>query len=221
MTEGSPMGLIEAYSLAIAVRRHRLSYLGRQALVDLYHVAAKLDVPGDVVEAGTALAGSSAMLAAAISGRRRLHLYDTFGMIPPPTSADGKDVHDRYAAIVAGRSDGIGGDTYYGYRGDLRAHVLKTVRWADANVDVVLHQGLYEQVFWPPGEVALAHLDCDWYESVQICLERLWPRLSAGGRVVIDDYDEWSGARKAVDEFVAGHDVQAVRRARLHLLKPR
>ncbi len=62
--------------------------------------------------------------------------------------------------------------------------------------------------------VALAHIDGDWYESVRTCLERIGPRLSPGGVMVIDDYFYWSGCRTAVDEFLAKHpdDYRTVRR---------
>ena len=69
--------------------------------------------------------------------------------------------------------------------------------------------------------VALAHIDGDWYESVRTCLERIGPRLSPGGVMVIDDYFHWSGCRTAVDEFLAKHpdDYRTVRRTRLHIEK--
>ncbi len=33
-------------------------------------------------------------------------------------------------------------------------------------------------------------------------LEHLYPRLSGGGVLIIDDYGHWEGARMAVDEYV-------------------
>ena len=46
-------------------------------------------------------------------------------------------------------------------------------------------------------------LDTDWYESTKHELEHLYERVTPGGVVIIDDYDYWEGARKAVDEFIA------------------
>ena len=50
------------------------------------------------------------------------------------------------------------------------------------------------------------HLDCDIYESYRYCLEFFYPRMSPGGIVLIDEYDDppWPGCRKAVDEFLDG-----------------
>jgi hypothetical protein len=68
--------------------------------------------------------------------------------------------------------------------------------------------------------VALAHLDGDWYESTRTCLTRIAPRLVPGGRIVLDDYDKWSGCRAAVDEYFAGRDgFRFERRSRLHVIR--
>jgi hypothetical protein len=55
-----------------------------------------------------------------------------------------------------------------------------------------------------PDEIAILRLDTDWYESTRHELEHLYPRLSVGGILIIDDYGHWQGARKAVDEYFAG-----------------
>ena len=44
-------------------------------------------------------------------------------------------------------------------------------------------------------------LDTDFYESTKIELEVLYKKLSIGGVLIIDDYGNWLGAKKAVDEF--------------------
>ena len=52
-----------------------------------------------------------------------------------------------------------------------------------------------------PERIALLRLDTDWYESTRHELEHLYPRLSRGGVLIIDDYGHWQGARQAVDEY--------------------
>ena len=56
-----------------------------------------------------------------------------------------------------------------------------------------------------PKQISLLRLDTDWYASTKHELENLFPRLSPGGILIIDDYGDWQGARKAVDEYVANH----------------
>ena len=48
-----------------------------------------------------------------------------------------------------------------------------------------------------------AHVDCDAYTSHIDSLNFIYPRMSTGGCIVFDDYNEkkWPGAKKAIDEF--------------------
>jgi O-methyltransferase len=209
------------------VRRRRLTYLGYDALSDLERAVRRLEaagVPGIIVEAGCALGGSTVVLGLAKRPDRPLRAYDVFGLIPPPSNADGDDIQARYQTVVRGESRGIGGDRYYGYEDNLRDKVANTLRSFGLDLEarrIELIQGLFQDTLWPEETVALAHIDADWYQSVRTCVERIEPRLSPGGMLVIDDYDHWSGCRKAVDEYFADKRdrYDFVRRARLHIVR--
>jgi hypothetical protein len=56
-------------------------------------------------------------------------------------------------------------------------------------------------------KIALLRLDTDYYESTRIEMEYLWPLLTPGGILIVDDYDYWSGARIAVDEYFQKHAI--------------
>lgn len=55
-------------------------------------------------------------------------------------------------------------------------------------------------------QFSFVHLDVDIYESYKLCLEFFYPRLSSGGVILLDEYNDppWPGCNKAVDEFMAG-----------------
>ena len=74
-------------------------------------------------------------------------------------------------------------------------------------VKVALHRGLFENTvrFSPDDAVVLAHVDCDWYDPVKLCLERTLEVLRSGGFIILDDYNDYGGCRKATDEFLAVH----------------
>ena len=42
-----------------------------------------------------------------------------------------------------------------------------------------------------PKNISLLRLDTDWYESTKEELTVLFPRLSKGGVLIIDDYKTW------------------------------
>ena len=130
-----------------------------------------------------------------------------FDQIPPPSEKDGDDVRQRYKTITTGESKGIGGDVYYGYQWNVYDKVFNTfghfgIDVAENNIQLI--KGLVQDTLVVTSPMALAHIDVDWYEPVHISLERIEPRLSPGGALVIDDYEDWSGCRRAVDEYFSG-----------------
>ena len=209
------------------VRRGKLTYLDATALFalrDLVRDADRQGRPGALVECGCALGGSAIVMAASRNGDSRpLYVYDVFGMIPPPGQNDGPDVHERYATIAGGQARGLGDDTYYGYKVDLQAEVVRSFTQFGIPPDarnVNLVKGLFQETITLKCPVAVAHVDGDWYESVFTCLDKIWPLIVTGGVMVIDDYFAWSGCRDAVNDFLAGQsDCEPVKRSRLHLLK--
>jgi hypothetical protein len=216
----------DALPIIRRVRADGLTYLAEVALLDLRRWVRHLDAvgtPGSIVEAGCALGGSAIVLAASKQATREMLVYDVFGTIPAPTPADGPDVHARYEQIARGEATGIDGATYYGYQDDLLSQVEASFAAHDVPIGpnhVSLIPGLFEDTIHPMGQVALAHVDGDWYDSVRVCLERLWPAMSPGGVVILDDYDDWTGCRTAVDEFLAAtDDVEVRRETRLQLVK--
>lgn len=195
-----------------------LTYLDRPKIMlleDCVREVQRKRVRGDFLEMGVALGGSGIVLATQMKRGRRFHGYDVFAMIPPPSDADPAAVHERYRTIAEGHSEGIGGDVYYGYLDNLYEMVLASFARFGQPVDgerVQLHRGLFEETLHPAGPVALAHVDCDWYEPVRLCIERVWPRVSRGGTMVFDDYTEYGGCTRAVDEFVASRPDASLRR---------
>jgi hypothetical protein len=207
-------------------RAEHLTFLKPDHLRDLARVVLELEdrrLPGLIVEAGTARGGSAIVIAAAKAPERPMKVYDVFGMIPPPSERDGPDVHTRYETIAAGTARGVGGETYYGYRDDLYGEVTDSfarlgVPAGERNVELI--QGLFEDTIDLGEPVAFAHLDGDWYESTMTCLQRIAPLVVSGGRIVLDDYFQWSGCRAAVDEYFSGRDeFRLERRSKLHVVR--
>jgi asparagine synthase (glutamine-hydrolysing) len=195
------------------VRRRRLTYLTPRklrALETTLRQVRRAGVSGDFLEFGVALGGSAVVIAAYADDGHAFHGYDVFGMIPPPGPEDGERAHRRYAEIRTGRSGGVGGDVYYGYVDHLYERVHRTFSDFGLPVDgrrVALHRGRFEETLHAAERrpVAFAHIDCDWYAPVSYCLAAIRPRLAPGACVVLDDYNDYGGCRRAVDAFLAEH----------------
>lgn len=203
------------------VRRDRLTYLHVFKLRRIEAAMRDLErrqVVGDFLEFGVALGGSSIILAEqARSQGRGFHGFDVFSTIPPPASAkDDEKSKRRYDLIKSGKSTGIGGDEYYGYKDNLFEEVSASFARHGVPVDgkrVRLHKGLFEET-WPTAGItraALAHIDCDWYDPVAYCLSAVAEILTPGGLIILDDYHDYGGARTAVDEFVASRQDFSLR----------
>ena len=59
------------------------------------------------------------------------------------------------------------------------------------------------------GAIAVLHVDADWHDPIMLALETLYPRVSEGGFVAVDDYRYWPGAKRAVNEFRRRHGISA------------
>ncbi|WP_291295611.1 TylF/MycF/NovP-related O-methyltransferase [Elioraea sp.] len=197
--------------LVDAVREEGLTFLVEARFDVLRRCLAAADdraVPGDVVEAGVAAGGSAIVLASLARPRRRFAGFDVFGMIPPPGELDSPDAHARHAIIRERRAEGIAGRPYYGYVDDLHGEVVAAFARhgiAVDGTDVKLVRGLFGETMPAelPERIAFAHLDCDWYDPVLTVLRAVAPRVPPGGSIVLDDYGDYGGCRRAVTDFLA------------------
>lgn len=78
-----------------------------------------------------------------------------------------------------------------------------------------IHEGWFDETLpnGLPGEIAFAHLDGDFYDSILTSMVHVYPKLSQGAVCVIDDYCDpeilqtWNdlpGVKRACDEFLTG-----------------
>jgi hypothetical protein len=191
------------------LRSNALTYCGRPGKLEFVHDAVKTveanRVPGIFVEAGVAMGGSAIVIAKTKGRERELRLYDVFEMLPPPAENDDPRSHEVYRNFIAGSVSGPLDRNYVKHSGDLLAFTRENMRRTGVDPEaenIRFVKGLYEQTLNVDEPVAFAHIDCDWYDSVKLCIERLADRMSPGGIMLFDDYNSFQGCRKAVDEWL-------------------
>lgn len=152
-------------------------------------------VPGDFMETGVWRGGSTifmrAILAAFEEPGRTVWVADSFAGLPEPDAAlYPADAEDRLFAEMP------------------LAIPLETVRenfsrygLLDERVRFV--QGWFRDTLpvCPVERLALLRLDGDMYESTIVALEALYPKLSIGGFVIVDDYGAVPACKQAVDDY--------------------
>jgi O-methyltransferase len=167
------------------------------------------DTPGAIVECGVWRGGSMMAVARSLLDAGRtdvdLYLFDTFEGMTAPTDRDVHWTGQRADALLEREA------------GDDRSLVwarasIEEVRRAMASVGypaarVHFVEGEVERTIpdQAPERIALLRLDTDWYESTKHELIHLYPRLAAGGVLIVDDYGWWRGARQATDEYFREH----------------
>jgi len=162
------------------------------------------NVPGCFVECGVWKGGSSTIIALAIKDagqKRHLHLFDSFEGLPEPTALDG----EHAAVYSGGRNQGTLATVNKCCAGleEVRDLILRKTQVPDelAHFHVGWFQNTIPADAGQLGSIALLRLDGDWYESTKICLDHLYPLVSPGGIIIMDDYFAWEGCRKATDEY--------------------
>jgi len=199
--------------IAVEVKQQKLTYLSDEKMQSLYDCIESVKaagVPGNFLEFGVALGGSAICLASELDGDRKFLGFDVFSMIPSPSERDGEASHKRYDVIKSGKSAGIKGDPYYGYRDNLYDTVCENFTKFGMAVDgnrISLVKGLFDQTLpkVQPGAIAVAHIDCDWYDPVLCCLTYVFDLISVNGFIVLDDYNDYPGCKQAVNDFRRTH----------------
>jgi 2-polyprenyl-3-methyl-5-hydroxy-6-metoxy-1,4-benzoquinol methylase len=149
--------------------------------------AVRAGVPGAVVDCGAWNGGSSLLLASGAQGRD-VWVFDSFQGLPEVGPHDGAE-SAAFVGDCVGSEDKVR-ELFARHGAADRLHV-RAGWFADT----------LERAAEEIGEIAVLHCDGDWYDSVLLTLEVLYPRVNAGGFVVIDDYGTWPGSRRATDEY--------------------
>ena len=201
----------EEWKLVSEIKGKNLTYLDNKRLASITYTINEINekgIKGDFLEAGCALGGSSIYISSLKKKETPYFIYDMFGLIPAPDDNDTKDVLERYNEITEGKSKGIGGEEYYGYRENLQDVVTENLKSFGIGLDthnISMVKGKVQDTMDLKNPIAFAHIDVDWFNSTMTCLTQICPNIVVGGSIIIDDYDSWGGCKKASDEYFAKH----------------
>ncbi len=181
------------------------------ALIQAVRYVAQANIPGDIVECGVWRGGS--MMAAALTLRRlgqdktNLYLFDTYeGMTKPGDPDVGYAGQPAMIEFEATKRSEDSSSWCYAPLEEVRQNMASTgydmnrVKFIKGKVEETLPGSA-------PARISLLRLDTDWYESTKHELTHLFPRLSTGGVLIVDDYGYWRGSRKATDEYLAENGI--------------
>eukprot|EP00741_Cyanophora_paradoxa_P015404 tig00020878_g14868.t1 len=161
-------------------------------------------VPGDFVEAGVWRGGTCIVARAVLKAYgvkdRSVWVADSFEGLPEPTQEVDKVMHSMPAICAAGHLRADEADVRRNFErfGLLDDQVKFLKGWFDRSLP------------GPIKQLAVLRLDGDYYESTYPVLEALYPLLSPGGYVIVDDWGiaDWCAARQATEDYRRKHGIE-------------
>lgn len=168
------------------------------ALRESVRYVSRAGIAGDICECGVWRGGSMMVIAITLAELgdtdRCLYMFDTFTRPPDTGPRDGDGAQAELETALK--------DPWYSYLpvDEVRRHLEETGYPADKLRFVA---GLVEETLpaEAPEHVSLLRLDTDYYSSTAHEMTHLYPRISEGGVLMVDDYGQFVGARDAVDEY--------------------
>lgn len=178
--------------------------IGRKRLDNLQYCLEEVirnEVPGDVIETGVWRGGATIFMRAVLKAwnvrDRRVWAADSFEGLPRPNG-------EKYPADL--------GDKFHTFD-QLKVsleQVMENFRQYDLLDDQVKFlKGWFSDTLpgAPIERLALIRLDGDMYESTMDALTALYPKLSDGGYVIVDDYESVPACKQAIHHYRSAHGL--------------
>ncbi len=164
-------------------------------------------VSGDVVELGCYVGTTSLFLQRTLAGTgKTLHVYDSFAGLPPKAVQDSSPAGEQFK------------------QGELtatKAQLIKHFKQAGLPLPVI-HKAWFEEltVADTPDRICFAFLDGDFYTSILASLRVVWPKLTPGAVVIVDDYhtEALPGVAQALKEWSRDHSFTVRTEASLAII---
>jgi O-methyltransferase len=159
------------------------------------HSINKDNIEGDLIEAGVWRGGATILMRAILKDlnilNKKVWVADSFKGLPKP------DI-EKYKSDKGNRLNKL----------KILNVSLEEVKRNFEKYDLLDEQVVFLEGWFkdtlakaPITKLALIRLDADMYESTFQALENLYPKLSLGGYVIIDDYNAFQNCKQAVDDY--------------------
>lgn len=206
------------YSKEAIKRAYAIAYSYKETIhntVELCHLVINKVIPGHFVECG--VGAGAQLLAMQVANLffpqnlyRNIYAFDSFEGIPLAGEHDqdqpgiGEIKHDTSLPIEQRLvSSGV---TVHSLDNVQRNVMMPGLPLNNIHFIKGWFQNTVAKCFHPTEKIAILRLDGDLYESTIVCLEALYPLVSIGGYVIIDDY-ALEGCKKAVHDYLIKNGI--------------
>lgn len=180
------------------------SMIGLKRMNNIEYCVSKVieeHVPGDLIETGVWRGGSVIFMAALLRDKqvsdRNVWVADSFEGLPKPNTvkyaADKNDIHYMHPELAITMETVKDNFRKYDLLGD----------------NIKFLKGWFKDTlpYAPIEKLAVLRLDGDMYESTMDGLVNLYPKLSKGGYIIIDDWGVVPGCKQAVLDYRQQHHI--------------
>lgn len=159
-------------------------------------------VAGDFIETGVWRGGVTILMRAVLAAYgvadRRVWVADSFEGLPVPDPAHEADEGLDWSHVGVLKVDADAVRANFARYGLLDDQVRFLEGWFADTLPSA-----------PIEHLAVLRLDGDLYGSTIDALDALYPKVSPGGYVIVDDYGGWESCRRAVDDYRSDHGITA------------
>lgn len=160
------------------------------------------NIPGDFIETGVWRGGAVIFMRGLLKSYgvtdRNVWVADSFQGLPEPDPekypADKGDFHSKFTALGVSLEEVQENFAKYGMLDD----------------QVKFLKGWFKDTLpsAPIKKLAVVRLDGDLYESTMDGLNNLYPKLSVGGYLIVDDYGAVPACKRAVEDYRRAHNIE-------------
>ena len=164
------------------------------------------EVPGEIVECGV-FKGASLLRFAMfreIFGNpfsKKIIGFDTFGKFPETNFQDDKKARSKF--IDSAGENSISKDQLFQILN--QKNLNRHLNLIEGDITETVPDYVKTN---PELKISLLNLDTDIYEPAVSILENLYPRITRGGILMLDDYGTHPGETQAVDEYFENKNVE-------------
>ena len=166
----------------------------------------RANIPGDLIECGVWRGGSMMLVAQTLIAlgdtSRTLYCCDTFEGHPKPSNELDIDLWGNAAVNDWNKHKKTDETSSWGYvsMDEVQSNMESTGYPMNK---IIFVKGMVEKTLGTieSNKFSLVRLDTDWYDSAKVGLDNLWPKLSIGGVLLVDDYGHYKGQKIAVDKY--------------------
>lgn len=166
------------------------------------HSIIKDKIPGDFIETGVWRGGATILMRGILKvleiNDRKVWVADSFKGLPKPDSkkykADRNNKLHTLKILTASLNE-------------VKNNFLK---YDLLDNQVIFLEGWFKDTLAeaPIDKLSLLRLDGDMYESTILALTYLYPKLSNGGYIIVDDYNAFDYCKQAVNDYRNEHNIK-------------